>query len=177
MDRPVVSEVDLKMMERCVEFSKTENVEPCAMCSIRETRISKVVFATRSPLMGGFSKFGILHDAETSEVMPDFSVIHRRSSAACLSAMLKSSGVTTVRLSGRSSDIAVALVAIQPRTAMHWHRSRSPLNWRQIAHMMISGEPHKRVSPTEVQPSQSRSNTQGKPAPVADVEPGSRAVD
>jgi tRNA(adenine34) deaminase len=122
MDRSVVSETDLKTMERCIELSKTvrrygkfpfaslvcngevivsgainqvdrdanvtrhaelmavseaqrllgrndlsdcaiySNVESCAMRSfpIRETRISKVVFAIRSPLMGGFSKFDIL---------------------------------------------------------------------------------------------------------------------
>jgi tRNA(adenine34) deaminase len=50
------------------------NVEPCAMCSfpIRETRIRKVVYAIRSPLMGGFSKFSVLRDAQMSNVMPEF---------------------------------------------------------------------------------------------------------
>ena len=50
------------------------NVEPCAMCSfpIRETRIAKVVFAIQSPLMGGFSKFGVLQDSKMSETMPEF---------------------------------------------------------------------------------------------------------
>jgi tRNA(adenine34) deaminase len=49
------------------------NVEPCAMCSfpIRESRISRVVFAIASPLMGGFSKWGILSDREISTVMPE----------------------------------------------------------------------------------------------------------
>ena len=49
-------------------------VEPCAMCSfpIRETRIRRVVYAIRSPLMGGFSKFSVLRDHEMSDVMPEF---------------------------------------------------------------------------------------------------------
>jgi tRNA(adenine34) deaminase len=55
----------------CVLYS---NVEPCAMCSfpIRETRIRKVVYAIRSPLMGGFSKFSVLKDDQMSDVMPEF---------------------------------------------------------------------------------------------------------
>src|SRR5947208_3328447 len=49
------------------------NVEPCAMCSfpIRETRLRRVVYAIRSPLMGGFSKFEILNDGEISNIMPE----------------------------------------------------------------------------------------------------------
>jgi tRNA(adenine34) deaminase len=43
------------------------------MCSfpIRESRIGRVVFAISSPLMGGFSKWGILGDKEISTVMPE----------------------------------------------------------------------------------------------------------
>ena len=35
------------------------NVEPCALCSytIREARLARVVFALRSPVMGGFSRW------------------------------------------------------------------------------------------------------------------------
>ena len=49
------------------------NVEPCAMCSfpIRETRISRVVYAIGSRLMGGDSKWDILADPELSKVMPE----------------------------------------------------------------------------------------------------------
>jgi len=49
------------------------NMEPCAMCSfpIRESRISRVVFAIASPLMGGFSKWGIQGDREMSTDMPE----------------------------------------------------------------------------------------------------------
>src|ERR1041384_3865043 len=47
------------------------NVEPCAMCSfpIRETRISRVVYAIGSPPMGGDSKGGILPAPELSRGM------------------------------------------------------------------------------------------------------------
>lgn len=49
------------------------NVEPCAMCSfpIRETHISRVVYAIGSRLMGGDSKWDVLGDAELSKVMPE----------------------------------------------------------------------------------------------------------
>ncbi len=49
------------------------NVEPCAMCSfpIRETRISRVVYAIGSRLMGGDSKWDVLGDAELYQVMPE----------------------------------------------------------------------------------------------------------
>ena len=49
------------------------NIEPCAMCSfpIRESRISRVVFAIASPLMGGYSKWSVLGDREISTVMPE----------------------------------------------------------------------------------------------------------
>ena len=58
-------------LEDCTIYS---NVEPCAMCSfpIRESRIRKVVFAIRSPLMGGFSRFNVLRDGEMSDIMPEF---------------------------------------------------------------------------------------------------------
>jgi tRNA(adenine34) deaminase len=49
------------------------NVEPCAMCSfpIRETHISRVVYAIGSRLMGGDSKWDVLGDPELSKVMPE----------------------------------------------------------------------------------------------------------
>lgn len=48
-------------------------VEPCPMCSfpIRETRISRVVFAISSPLMGGASRWDVLHDHGLSQHMPE----------------------------------------------------------------------------------------------------------
>jgi tRNA(adenine34) deaminase len=49
------------------------NVEPCVMCSfpIRETRISRVVFAISSPMMGGVSKWNVLRDNDLSRKMPE----------------------------------------------------------------------------------------------------------
>ncbi|MGZ3272079.1 MAG: nucleoside deaminase [Xanthobacteraceae bacterium] len=48
-------------------------VEPCALCSyaIRETRIGKVVYGLRSPLMGGHSRWNILSDTNLSAVLPE----------------------------------------------------------------------------------------------------------
>ncbi len=49
------------------------NMEPCAFCSyaIREARVARVVFATRSPIMGGLSRWNILGDEKLSETMPE----------------------------------------------------------------------------------------------------------
>jgi tRNA(adenine34) deaminase len=49
------------------------NFEPCAFCcyAIRESRIGKVVFALRSPMMGGLSRWNILGDRKLSHNMPE----------------------------------------------------------------------------------------------------------
>jgi tRNA(adenine34) deaminase len=59
-----------KDLSTCTLYS---NVEPCAMCSfpIRETGIARVVYAIGSPIMGGFSRWNVLRDAELSNVMPE----------------------------------------------------------------------------------------------------------
>lgn len=59
-----------KDLSTCTIYS---NIEPCVMCSfpIRETRIARVVFAIRSPMMGGYSKWNVLNDNEISNVMPE----------------------------------------------------------------------------------------------------------
>ena len=56
-------------LSNCTLYS---NVEPCALCSyaIREARVAKVVFALRSPVMGGFSRWNILNDRDLSTTMP-----------------------------------------------------------------------------------------------------------
>jgi tRNA(adenine34) deaminase len=48
------------------------NVEPCPMCSfaIRETGIARVVYAIKSPVMGGHSRWSILGDDGLSRIMP-----------------------------------------------------------------------------------------------------------
>ena len=48
-------------------------VEPCAMCAFaaRETRIGRVVYSIRSPVMGGLSKWNVLRDPELSQAMPE----------------------------------------------------------------------------------------------------------
>jgi len=215
MDRPIVGEIDLQMMERCVELSKAASaygefpfaslvcrgeavvaetinhvdrdtdvtrhaelmavseaqrvlgrndlsdctiystVEPCAMCSfpIRETRISKVVFAIRSPLMGGFSKFHILQEAEMSNVIPEIFgdppeiiggvLVHEaervwRSCNPLVWAIIRYRGC----LGGDPAADA----------CVHWHgtaRARS-FNWRQIAHTLISRAPDKRAPPADI---------------------------
>jgi tRNA(adenine34) deaminase len=49
------------------------NVEPCPMCSfpIREAQFARVIFAMRSPFMGGMSRWNILRDSEISNTMPE----------------------------------------------------------------------------------------------------------
>ena len=57
-------------LDDCTLYS---TVEPCAMCSyaIRETRIRRVVFSLRSPLMGGHSRWKVLTDSNLSSVLPE----------------------------------------------------------------------------------------------------------
>ncbi len=69
-----VSEAHRKLgkrrLRRCTLYS---TVEPCPMCSfsIREANISRVVFAIRSPLMGGHSRWNVLGDSVLSTSMPE----------------------------------------------------------------------------------------------------------
>jgi tRNA(adenine34) deaminase len=57
-------------LDDCTLYS---TIEPCAMCSyaIRESRIGKVMFGLRSPVMGGHSRWNILSDEKLSSVMPE----------------------------------------------------------------------------------------------------------
>ncbi len=66
-----------KLLERsdlsdCIIYS---NCEPCPMCSfmMRELKFKKVVFALKSPYMGGHSKWDILGDQELIKFKPVFS--------------------------------------------------------------------------------------------------------
>jgi tRNA(adenine34) deaminase len=60
-----------KRLRGCTLYSV---VEPCAMCAfpIRETGISRVVFALQSPVMGGFTRWNVLTDPQLSRTMPVF---------------------------------------------------------------------------------------------------------
>jgi tRNA(adenine34) deaminase len=59
-----------KILSDCTLYA---TVEPCAMCAFaaRETRIGRVVFAIKSPMMGGVSKWNVLRDTELSNAMPE----------------------------------------------------------------------------------------------------------
>ena len=61
---------DRKDLSDCTLYS---TVELCAMCAFaaRETRIGRVVFAIKSPMMGGVSKWNVLRDTELSNAMPE----------------------------------------------------------------------------------------------------------
>ncbi|MBN2250056.1 MAG: nucleoside deaminase [Campylobacterales bacterium] len=52
------------------------NCEPCPMCSfmIREQKIKEVVFALRTPHMGGYSRWDILQDKGLSRYEPAFAM-------------------------------------------------------------------------------------------------------
>ena len=59
-----------QQLQKCTLYT---NVEPCAMCSyaIRETRIARVIYSIKSPMMGGLSKWNVLRDPELSRAMPE----------------------------------------------------------------------------------------------------------
>ena len=59
-----------KDLSDCTLYS---NVEPCPMCSfpVREARMSRVVFAIDSPMMGGYSKWNVLRDKVLARKIPE----------------------------------------------------------------------------------------------------------
>jgi tRNA(adenine34) deaminase len=119
------------------------NVEPCAMCSfpIRETRIARAVFAIRSPLMGGFSKFGVIRDREMSDVMPEFF----GDVPEVIGGLLVDEAERVWR---NWNPIIWSVIRYRgcfggvpgPEALSHWHAPVRPrrFNWRHIAQMMTS---------------------------------------
>ena len=59
--------------ERLRRYTLYSNIEPCAMCAycIREARVSRVVYALGSPVMGGLSKWNILRDDGLPDRIPE----------------------------------------------------------------------------------------------------------
>jgi tRNA(adenine34) deaminase len=57
-------------LDACTIYS---TIEPCAMCSyaIRESRIGRVIFGLKSPVMGGNSRWNVLTDAGLSSTLPE----------------------------------------------------------------------------------------------------------
>jgi tRNA(adenine34) deaminase len=57
-------------LDDCVMYV---NAEPCAFCcyAVRESRIAKLVYGMRSPIMGGVSRWNILGDRTLSDTMPE----------------------------------------------------------------------------------------------------------
>jgi len=57
-------------LDECTIYS---NVEPCPMCAyaIRETRLARVVYSLRSPVMGGHSRWNVLGDDYLSAAIPE----------------------------------------------------------------------------------------------------------
>lgn len=73
-------EVILKTQKKLSPFKISQctiysNCEPCPMCAfiLRELKFKRVVYALKSPYMGGHSKWNILRDSELEKFTPVFS--------------------------------------------------------------------------------------------------------
>jgi len=75
--------LDTQSLDDCTLYS---TIEPCAMCAyaIRESRIGRVIFGLRSPIMGGHSRWNILNDETLSSVMPEVFAPPPKVLAGCL---------------------------------------------------------------------------------------------
>ena len=62
--------LDSVNLDECTLYSI---VEPCPMCAyaMRETRLARVVYGLRSPVMGGHSRWNILGDEHLSVAIPE----------------------------------------------------------------------------------------------------------
>ena len=82
-ENDVTNHAEIMVMRKAQEMLKTNdlsaytiysNCEPCPMCAfmIRELKFSRVVFAIKSPHMGGWSKWNILEDRDLLKFEPVF---------------------------------------------------------------------------------------------------------
>ena len=82
-ENDVTNHAEIMVMRKAQKMLETDdlsgytiysNCEPCPMCSfmIRELKFSRVVFAIKSPHMGGWSKWNILEDRDLLKFEPVF---------------------------------------------------------------------------------------------------------
>lgn len=111
------------------------NVEPCALCSytIREARLARVVFALRSPVMGGFSRWNILNDRDLSAAIPQVFVAPPEIVAGMLAheadAALREIAPLVWAFIRANGLLLVEPQNISPQAAQRVHSSTSLLRW------------------------------------------------
>ncbi len=82
-ENDVTNHAEIMVMRKAQKMLETDdlsdytiysNCEPCPMCAfmIRELKFKRVVFAIRSPYMGGYSKWNILEDKDLLKFKPIF---------------------------------------------------------------------------------------------------------
>lgn len=110
------------------------SAEPCAYCcyAIRESRIGRVVYALRSPHMGGVSKWPVLTDEDISDAMPEVfaappEIVAGFMAREAEAALLKWNPVITGAMKLRGLFIAGPLEAVRAT------RARKPLRERMFA--------------------------------------------
>ncbi len=69
--RQAQEKMQTRILSDCTLYS---TVEPCPMCSFptRELHIPRVVFGLSSPIMGGYTRFGVLQDRGLSDNVLDY---------------------------------------------------------------------------------------------------------
>ena len=88
----------------------------CAFAA-RETRIGRVVFAIKSPMMGGVSKWNVLRDTELSNAMPEVFGPVPEVVAGLLQEEAERIWMAGIRLFGPSLSIAAISAAMVPTSA------------------------------------------------------------
>jgi tRNA(adenine34) deaminase len=106
------------------------SAEPCVYCcyAIREARMARVVYALRSPHMGGVSKWNVLTDEDLSRTMPEVfdpppEIIAGFMAAEVERALLKWNPLVWGVIWERGLFVAGPLETVharQPEAAPHW---------------------------------------------------------